>query len=300
MAGRVEQLAGGVKLSTRLPDGTIEEGVWDINPLDERGPLVGIRILDMRSFVQTQDPKSYVVIKLKSRWEYAGYPPSHASLVPDEYIATGNEPLELSWCMYDAKYVDIGTCVADEDANTIQAFTRTKDGIIREGIWEENVSGKPTMQIVTPWPFGIDKLEDRSYEFIIDSINSTPSHGEFSPTYQVNHSHTKTLPVRIYCAVDGDANSNRGPQTFDLVGSRIETLVLDTLPNGTKDFVPLDIKSSSKPTFDLPQPAPCKLCTAVSVTSSVEMGVSLRPTIQSGLSRSIAVIRAPISIKTGA
>lgn len=213
VSGKAEDIAKGVMFSTRLPDGTVEEGVWDINPLAARGPLVGIRVLNMQSFVQTQDPKSYVVIKLKSRWDNAGYPPSHASLVPSQFITISDAPLELSWCMYNNDAVDIGTCVADEKPGSIQAFTQTKDGSIRTGLWEENVSGKPATRIVTPWPFGIERMIDGSYEFIIGSKNRKPSHGSFSPDYKVFHRNTDILPV---AGVPDDNGANRGPQTFDL------------------------------------------------------------------------------------
>jgi hypothetical protein len=212
ISGGAEESKDGVRYSTRLPNGEVKEGIWDVNPDDTEGDLIGIRILDLSDFINEPVAENITRIRIMTQRGAAKYPAHYAVRVPERFVSESTEDLELAWYLYDQSSIAIGTVVADEDTDSLQAFTETKDGKIRTGLWEENRSGKPLYYLGTAWPFRIERMADGVIEFVLGAMVRSSTHAPMSEDYLLHNTGLDTLEIKD----DNDkGDANRGP-TFEL------------------------------------------------------------------------------------
>lgn len=195
---RIDDADGeGYSYETLFPSGSIRSGVWDVVLDKVGGPLEGIRVLTFPE--QDEDGELRVqFVHIEIYRKQAPYPEDTVRRVPDRFLADLTEGrLEPSWITVEQKMCHIGTHREDDDPDTIPAFTLMCNGELRECLWEENLSGKPTPILGTVWPFGIERQADGSIWFVQGNLSRTSSHGTMPEDYSLKNHNTKTLPITL-------------------------------------------------------------------------------------------------------
>lgn len=186
----------GYAFETLFPSGSIRDGVWDVVLDKVGGPYVGMRALTYPE--ADSNGRLYVELATVNLAKRRGaFPGGAVRRVPDQRLGSLDEgPLEPCWVTVEQRECVIGTHPADDDPQSVPAFTVMCNGEVRQGLWEENTTGKTAPTLSTIWPFVAERNDAGIFTFVVGSITRQSSHTDLSVEFELQNRNTEILPIQ--------------------------------------------------------------------------------------------------------